>query len=111
MSGACGLTLAIFYCLLDCKELLHRSLQAVVTLPRNLGSFTVLDPFLRPFVWVGMNTIFIYLLSPAGGLWEAFQDYFYWGTPENNLKDSVRVPRCMPPECLPSACVCAMRRA
>ena len=37
------------------------------------------------FVWVGMNTIFIYLLSPAAGGWEILQSYIYWHDVENNM--------------------------
>ena len=33
---------------------------------------------LAPFVWVGMNTIFIYLLAPAAGLFNGFLEWFYW---------------------------------
>jgi len=39
--------------------------------PHRAVSVGVTD-LLRPFVWVGMNTIFIYLMSPSGGLWQAF---------------------------------------
>ena len=33
---------------------------------------------LSPFVWVGMNTIFIYLLAPSGSLFNNFLKWFYW---------------------------------
>jgi hypothetical protein len=43
---------------------------------------------LAPFVWVGMNTIFIYLLAPAAGLFNGFLEWFYWeGDREDNAAD------------------------
>eukprot|EP01043_Picozoa_sp_COSAG02_P020518 COSAG02_NODE_1015_length_15191_cov_6.937450_13_plen_138_part_00 len=33
---------------------------------------------LAPFVWVGMNTIFIYLLAPSGSIFNSFLHWFYW---------------------------------
>jgi hypothetical protein len=41
---------------------------------------------LAPFVWVGMNTIFIYLLAPSTSLFNSFLKWFYWeGHREDNL--------------------------
>lgn len=74
MAGTNGLVLATFYALLDYTAwqptLMQKSKVTIV---------------LRPLVWVGMNTIFIYLLSPANGLMEQIQDYFWWKSPENTL--------------------------
>ena len=43
---------------------------------------------MKPFVWVGMNTIFIYLMSPAGDL---FDDLQVFVTLSNYLECSVVV--------------------
>ena len=41
---------------------------------------------LAPFVWVGMNTIFIYLLAPSGSLFNDFLSWIYWeGDKNDNL--------------------------
>jgi len=94
MAGGNGLFLAAFYCLLDHTSWQPRWLRSKW---RPLPGQTVcfgkefavgLTDTLRPLVWVGMNTIFIYLFSPAGGLWEALQGYVYWDDPDNNLVDA-----------------------
>eukprot|EP00039_Didymoeca_costata_P021285 m.344037 g.344037 ORF g.344037 m.344037 type:complete len:560 (-) comp23739_c0_seq1:61-1740(-) len=85
MAGTAGLNLSLFFTLLDFSSWQPRFLSRRYKF--GFTSVKLVDVFLRPLVWVGMNTIFIYLMSPAGGLWEDFQDYFYWETPDNNLKD------------------------
>lgn len=85
MAGANGLFLTVFYSLLDYKNWQPNWLKA--KWKPGLYINVCLTDTLRPFVWVGMNTIFIYLMSPSGGLWEAFEHYFYWKSPENNLQD------------------------
>jgi heparan-alpha-glucosaminide N-acetyltransferase len=77
MAGANGLALVFFYCFLDYTE----------WQPRAFKRYKVTS-VLRPFVWVGMNTIFVYLLSPASGTVESVQGYFWWKKPENNLLDA-----------------------
>jgi hypothetical protein len=85
MAGANGIMLTLFYCLLDFTSWqpswLRRRWKLTNSSKIALGPTDVL----RPFVWVGMNTIFIYLFSPAGDLWESIQGYVYWDTPDNNL--------------------------
>lgn len=42
-------------------------------------------PFiLRPFKWLGVNSILIYILS-CSGITEAFLSCFYWGNPDHSL--------------------------
>lgn len=40
---------------------------------------------LMPLVWVGRNTIFIFLMSPAGGIFESLFQWVYWGNPNNTV--------------------------
>ena len=48
----------------------------------------LVDVVFAPFSWVGMNTITIYLLAPAAGLFHSLLEWFYWeGDRENNLAD------------------------
>lgn len=88
MAGANGLLLVAFYCLLDFTtwqpSWMRRKWKPIDTSVAAIGVTDVL----RPFVWVGMNTIFVYLLSPSGGLWERLQSNVYWDTPDNNLIDA-----------------------
>eukprot|EP00040_Diaphanoeca_grandis_P013404 m.67759 g.67759 ORF g.67759 m.67759 type:complete len:590 (+) comp23866_c0_seq1:209-1978(+) len=72
MGGGNGILLAIFYVLLDYKVWQPKAVK-------------VATQSLRPFVWVGMNTIFIYLFSPSGDLWERLVSNVYWKSPDNNL--------------------------
>lgn len=88
MAGANGIFLAVFYCLLDFTAW-QPSLMQMKWKP-HFSRWIEIGPtdVLRPFVWVGMNTIFVYLLSPAGGLWESMQGYVYWDTEDSNLIDA-----------------------
>ena len=74
MAGANGLVLAAVYSLLDFTTWQPRFLRWEWKPFGDLrGGIRLPDFFLRPFVWVGMNTIFIYIFSPANGLWEDIQ--------------------------------------
>jgi heparan-alpha-glucosaminide N-acetyltransferase len=77
MAGTNGLVLAAFYALLD-----------FTAWQPDLMKKSKITNILRPFVWVGMNTILVYLFSPAGGATASIQAYLWWKHPDNNLLDT-----------------------
>lgn len=85
MAGACGFTVTLCYCLLDYRDwqpnILRNGLQFFRWQVRATD-------ILVPFVWVGMNGIFIYLMSPdSGNIFDHILQYFYWKKTSNNLND------------------------
>jgi hypothetical protein len=85
MAGANGIILSLFYALLDFTAWQPAWMRRKWK-PSDRSALAVgPTDMLRPFVWVGMNTIFIYLFSPSGDLWERLQGNIYWDTPDNNL--------------------------
>lgn len=43
---------------------------------------------LRPFRWLGLNSILIYMLS-CSGITESFLSIFYWNDPSNNISNAL----------------------
>ena len=93
MSGACGFFVIFFYILLDWQawqpSWLKRARTCLPVIFDNGTKWTFTDVFM-PLVWVGRNTIFIYLMSPSGSTFESIQRYFYLGSPENTILGATR---------------------
>eukprot|EP00742_Colponemidia_sp_Colp-10_P003969 GILJ01004233.1.p1 GENE.GILJ01004233.1~~GILJ01004233.1.p1 ORF type:complete len:449 (+),score=35.87 GILJ01004233.1:76-1347(+) len=64
MGGSAGLCLMLFYYVVDIRQ--------------------IQTPFL-PFVWLGMNAIFIFVFSDSGGIASAVIKFVYYKTPDRNF--------------------------
>ena len=71
MAGACGFVLTAFYVLLDWRSWQPKFLSGEGFIWK--GKHLRPTDILRPFVWVGLNTIFIYLMAPSGDVWGDIQ--------------------------------------
>eukprot|EP00041_Stephanoeca_diplocostata_P037392 m.1411038 g.1411038 ORF g.1411038 m.1411038 type:complete len:352 (-) comp25028_c0_seq4:2574-3629(-) len=77
-AGANGLLLVLMFGLLDYRDWQHRG-PCFRRFPYALS----ITSWLRPFSWVGKNTILIYLLS-AAGMCDQFLNLFYWDDNKSN---------------------------
>eukprot|EP00051_Salpingoeca_urceolata_P016147 m.213187 g.213187 ORF g.213187 m.213187 type:complete len:258 (+) comp18601_c0_seq1:795-1568(+) len=86
-TGVSGLALAFLYVILD-ADTTHPPWLSRYRKPCGWRIGVRPTDVLRPFVWVGMNSFFIYLLG-AHGVLDKLLSYIYWGKPENNVVNVV----------------------
>jgi hypothetical protein len=77
-AGVAGFFLIFFFALLDYPAWQPKWLTA-----KPFCGFALPDISATPLTWVGMNTLFIYLLSPSGGQFDA--QFYFNGEKKNNV--------------------------
>jgi hypothetical protein len=86
MAGACGFLLIAFYIIYDLQPAAREGSAAE---PPRWQRW--LRTGFMPCRWVGMNTIFIYLLGPSGSVFGDAQRWVYFnGNTKDNVKDLVK---------------------